>query len=241
MKLLLIITLFISSLFGWVAEITALIGNANITRDNNQTIPATLHMKLDKKDVIKTDKDTKMQLIFKDNTVITVGKNSVLKISDYLFDGTNSKADFKLQHGIMKTLTGKIGKLAPRRFKVLTKNASIGIRGTYFVVESYDDIIKVGMIMGSTDFTNLDNMKQVVITKGEQLVFNEKQPENIKIEKNFLEPKETKLTPPAKVEKVEETTQTIQNEAEQFIKNVTNSNSDKSTHVFTGFIKGLFK
>ena len=240
MKVLITLLFLISSLFGWVAQITALKGEAFITRDNNTT-PAKLNMKLEEKDSIETKNNTKMQIIFKDDTVITIGKNSVVKIADYLFDNENSKAKFRLKHGIMKTLTGKIGKFAPKRFKVLTKNASIGIRGTYFVVESYEDTIKLGMLMGETEFTNLENMKTYIVTKGEQLVFNPKQ-NDIKIKKGFIEPKATKLSSKKhNINNILNNTSSIQADAIKNQKDVTIDQPSTSSKFYDGFIKGLFK
>jgi len=192
MKILLTLLLFISTIFAWVGQITALKGSAKIIR-HNKVLKAQPGLVLYKNDSIKTGKNTKLQIIFKDKTVVTIGRNSLVKIADYLFDTKkNSKAKFKLSYGIMKTLTGKIGKLAPQRFKVVTKNASIGIRGTYFVVETYGDIVKLGMISGVTQFTNLKTNAQYIVSKGEQLIFEI--PKNkIIIKKNFIEPAVVKL------------------------------------------------
>ena len=244
MKVLITLLFLISSLFGWVAQITALKGEAFIIRDNN-TIPAVLNMKLEKEDSIETKNNTKMQIIFKDDTVITIGKNSVVKIVDYLFDNENSKAKFRLKHGIMKTLTGKIAKFAPKRFKVLTKNASIGIRGTYFVVESYEDTIKVGMLMGEVEFTNLINMKTYIIKKGEQLVFYIKQPNNIKIQKGFIEPKSIKLNTTKVIKTISnnilKNTSSIQADAIKNQKDITIDQPSTSSKFYNEFIRSLFK
>ena len=239
MKKIIFTLFFISSLFGWVGEITALKGGAVIIRDNNTT-NAFVHMKLEEKDIIKTQQNSKMQIIFKDNTIITIGKNSEVKVSDYLFDGENSQAKFKLKYGIMKTLTGKIGKLAPKRFKVMTKNASIGIRGTYFVVESYKDIIKLGMIKGVTEFTNLDNMKNYVVKAGEQLIFNVDNPKDVIIKDGYLEPKTTKIKPLSKtIKEVQDEVDDTENDAVTENKDVTTTQNSKSTGIYDGFFRGL--
>ena len=48
-------------------------------------------------------------------------------------DSSNSKANFKFAEGTFKSITGAIGKVAPEKFKLETKSASIGIRGTIVV------------------------------------------------------------------------------------------------------------
>ena len=238
MKLLLIITIFFSSLFGWIGEITALKGDVKIIR-NNYSISGTKGLKLEQKDIIKTSNNTKLQVIFKDNTVITIGKNSEVKISDYIFDNVNSKANFKLSHGIMKTLTGKIGKFAPKRFKIRTKNASIGIRGTYFVVESYKDVIKLGMIYGITEFTNLDNNKVYIVSKGKQLIFKVKEPNNVIIKDNFLENKTTNFKENVNSINIEDFSDTINNDINHDEKNSINQNTNKDNKIYTKFLEGL--
>jgi hypothetical protein len=98
--------------------------------------------------------------------------------------------------------------------------------------------------MGETEFTNLENMKTYIVKKGEQLVFNIKQPNNIKIQKGFIEPKSTKLDT-AKVIKtisnVLKDTSSIQTDAIKNQKDPTINETSKSNKLYDGFIKGLFK
>jgi len=243
MKIFLIITMFLSSLFGWVAQISALKGDVKIIKNDKTEVKATLETKLDKTDIIKTDKNGKLQLIFKDNTVITIGRNSEVKIENYIFEDKNPTATFRLKHGIMKTLTGKIGKIAPKRFKVLTKNASIGIRGTYFVVETSKYDIKLGMIMGVTTFTNLDTQKEYIVKAGEQLIFNFKHPEQIKIKKDFIEPKEVKNVSLSNIKnsQMENIVKDIRERVDTNEKDPAIQQNSKSNKFYDGFIRGLFE
>lgn len=132
-----------------VATITALNGKASILRES-KSIDATLGAKLKSKDSIITQNDTKVQLIFKDDTIITIGKNSTFSISEYIFDEQNEPiATFGLLKGAMRTITGKIGKIAPHKFKVKTKTATIGIRGTNFSIVSRGNVQEVYCTYGS--------------------------------------------------------------------------------------------
>lgn len=85
---------------------------------------------IEDKDAIKTGKEAQIQLLFEDKTVITLGSESEFKIEEYLNDAQNPKAKFKFNQGTFKTITGQIGKTAPDNFKMETKTATIGIRGT---------------------------------------------------------------------------------------------------------------
>ncbi|MFT5659392.1 MAG: hypothetical protein ACI9TV_000008 [Sulfurimonas sp.] len=122
-----------------VANITALRGEANIHRDGIITL-AKLGSVLESKDRITTKNNTKVQIIFKDETIISLGKNSDFSIEEYLFGDTQVPiAKFGILKGAMRTITGKIGKIAPEKFTVATKTVTIGIRGTNFSVFINED------------------------------------------------------------------------------------------------------
>ena len=101
-----------------------------------------LEPKLEKKDFISTDKNGKVQIVFNDKTIFTIGKNSTLDIADYLYDESKpkkNKAKFNVLKGAFSSITGKIGKLNKSKFKLKTKSASIGIRGT--IVKANQDVV----------------------------------------------------------------------------------------------------
>ena len=122
-----------------VATITAMQGSATVQRAK-QKLPASLGQKLQTKDVVFTKENAKLQVIFNDETIISIGKNSEFSIEDYLFEENQEPiAKFGMLRGAMRTITGKIGKIAPQKFTVTTKTATIGIRGTNFSVFVNDD------------------------------------------------------------------------------------------------------
>ncbi|MFT7005020.1 MAG: hypothetical protein ACJAWW_002386 [Sulfurimonas sp.] len=134
-------TLFLSvALFSReVATVTALNGKAFVDRDGKK-VELILGDKLLEKDVIKTQDKSKMQIIFLDETIITIGKNSTFAINEYLFeDNQEPVAKFGMLNGAMRAITGKIGKVAPDKFSVKTKTATMGIRGTNFSILAGED------------------------------------------------------------------------------------------------------
>ncbi|MFA6192354.1 MAG: FecR family protein [Sulfurimonas sp.] len=117
-----------------VATITSLQGSASIIHEA-KSVQATLGATLSEKDTLKTEDKSKVQLIFNDETIITIGKNSNFSINEYLYDDNKApSAKFGLLNGAMRTITGKIGKIAPDKFSVQTRTTTIGIRGTNFTV-----------------------------------------------------------------------------------------------------------
>lgn len=138
-KTLILITLLSSYLFAGVATITAIKGEASIKRGES-TLVALLGSQLEEKDNIVTKDNTKLQVIFKDETIISIGKNSDFSINEYLFEDKQAPiAKFSMLKGAMRTITGAIGDIAPEKFSVATKTATIGIRGTNFSVVAGDN------------------------------------------------------------------------------------------------------
>ena len=126
-----------------VGNITAVQGSSNIQRDLKE-IKVELGADLQAQDKVLTYENTKVQIIFKDDTIISIGKNSIFSIEEYLYDEENTPAaKFQMLRGAMRTITGKIGKISPQKFKVQTKTATIGIRGTNFsiLVEEDDSML----------------------------------------------------------------------------------------------------
>lgn len=129
-RFLLISVLFLSSsLWASVGKVSLLKGEAFIER-GSEKITLQNGSLIEDKDAIKTGKEAQIQLLFEDKTVITLGSESEFKIEEYLNDAQNPKAKFKFNQGTFKTITGQIGKTAPDNFKMETKTATIGIRGT---------------------------------------------------------------------------------------------------------------
>ena len=133
MKYILLTILFLSEItFASIGSISSFKGSVQIER-NSQNIRAILSLPIEKNDVITTKDNSNVIIKFNDNTIITVGKNSSLSIEDYLYDtknSANSRSTFKFLKGTFKSVTGIIGKLNPEKFKLETKTANIGIRGT---------------------------------------------------------------------------------------------------------------
>jgi len=139
-KYLLLLLLPILS-YANIGKITVLKGDVTIKRGSS-LIAAKSGTPLEKKDFITTAKNAKVQIIFSDKTIFTIGKNSTLDIADYLYDESkpqNNKANLNVFKGAFSSITGRIGKLNKSKFKLKTRSASIGIRGT--VVKANQDTI----------------------------------------------------------------------------------------------------
>ena len=72
-----------------------------------------------------------------DETLLGMGPNSTMVIDRYSYDPVTreGKVETSILKGTLRYVTGLIGKANPQAIKVMTDNATIGIRGTEFIVE----------------------------------------------------------------------------------------------------------
>lgn len=167
MKTLLLLLFFPIILLASIGKITSVKGEVYIQRETT-TISAKVGSILELKDQIITKNNSKVILLFNDNTSITVGKSSTLEVRKYVFDTntkSNNKATFGFGKGIFRTITGKLGKLNPKGFKIKTSTATIGIRGSdgrIIVTDSGD--VKLTTIEGG--FVLSIQGKEIFIPKG---------------------------------------------------------------------------
>lgn len=128
MKYFVIILIISIELFANIGKITLLKGSATITRENS-IFNAKIGAKIHTNDKIDTYKKSKLQIVLNDDTTLTLGQNTEYLIESY-DDTKNPHFNMRLTSGLLTTISGKIGKIAPHKFKLKTKNSLIGIRGT---------------------------------------------------------------------------------------------------------------
>ncbi|MBF0516210.1 MAG: FecR domain-containing protein [Nitrospirae bacterium] len=118
-----------------IGEVKKVKGTATITQ-GSETANASVGTKVYKKAVLKTSKDSSMSFTLKDNTVLSMGPDSVLSVESFAFvpQDKNLSLLAKMNKGSATYSSGTIGKLAPEAVKIDTPDMSIGIRGTYFLV-----------------------------------------------------------------------------------------------------------
>ena len=103
------------------------IGADKIERTLFLKAPVFLH------DVIKTG-NGRIQLMFEDNTLITLGRNTRMEISRYAWKpgDTDSVMETKVSEGSFRIMGGAITRTAPDNFKTHGPSGTIGIRGSMY-------------------------------------------------------------------------------------------------------------
>lgn len=123
-----------------IGAIKKLNGAATVVREKTDykvNIGAPVFMK----DILKTDNTGSVGITFKDNTMISVGPNTVYTIDEYVYQPNEQKLAFvsKVSKGTLHFVSGNLTKLAPNAVKVKTPEATMGIRGTRFLIKVEDD------------------------------------------------------------------------------------------------------
>ncbi len=158
-KIIFMFLLFVSTLSANIGKITLLEGEAFVKR-GEETLRLNISDQISNNDFIETKINSKVKITFIDNTIITIGKESSLKIEDYFFDSNNknsAKTELSVSKGAFHAITGQIGKVNPEKFKLKTKNATIGIRGT----EIYGDQNRVFCTQGAIFVNSFGETREV--------------------------------------------------------------------------------
>lgn len=112
-------------------------GEVHVERGGN-SIPLRVGDAIQELDRIVVGATGSAGLTLKDETLISLGPNSTLVIDRFAFDSkTNQgRVETSLLRGAMRYVTGLIARLNPRSAIVNTRNITIGVRGTEFIVEA---------------------------------------------------------------------------------------------------------
>ena len=115
-------------------------GSVFVIREGKQ-IAVSVGEKLFQNDRIRTGAASSVGIIFEDNTVLSLGANSEIVIDEYVF--TPEKGVFsmitRMLRGTASYISGIIGRQSPESVRFQTPDATIGIRGTQFLVKVADN------------------------------------------------------------------------------------------------------
>ena len=111
-------------------------GSFMVTRNKVQH-PAEIGFKIHQNDLISTGKEGAVGIIFIDDTILSLGPNTELVMDEYVFAPQKKEMSMvmRLIKGTASYLSGIIGKQSPDTVKLKTPEATIGMRGTKFLVK----------------------------------------------------------------------------------------------------------
>ena len=120
-------------------------------------------------------------ITLRDDTRISMGPRSTLVINGFSFDAKTQEGnvDTSILLGAMRYVTGLVGRRSPASVRVATSTATIGIRGTDFIVEVLgdglqrkrvnliEDLQSAGFAEVSQDVTALTRLLKKAVAAGQ--------------------------------------------------------------------------
>ncbi len=118
-----------------IAQIKVSKGTVQIERAGKR-IPAKVGTPVQATDTIITGADGSVGISFVDNSLLSMGPNSELRIDRFAFNSTTHEGTFNtsLRKGTLAVVSGKIAKQSPTAMKVKLPASILGVRGTVFLV-----------------------------------------------------------------------------------------------------------
>ena len=101
-------------------------------------------------DTIVVKPKSNAQILFLDETVMTVGEDTELTIDDFIYDPKTNNGNFvtNIKSGVVKTISGKISEKNPENLEIKIPNGSLGVRGTEFLVSLNDKKESTVLLLG---------------------------------------------------------------------------------------------
>ena len=136
-KLLIFLVFLLIPNFGnantdFIGVIGAAVGE--ITNQNNEKL--LNGSKIFFGDTIISNQNSNAQILFLDQTILTLGEDTELTIDEFIYDPNSHDGSFvsNVKSGTVKFITGQISKKNPENLEVKFPSGTLGARGTEFVV-----------------------------------------------------------------------------------------------------------
>lgn len=119
-----------------VGRIKVSSGSAFVVRDGAQ-LPAQVGQVLFEADALRTSGDGKIGVTLSDDTRLSLGPNSELKLERFTYKPEDSAFALavKFVKGAATYVSGRIAKLAPDSIRLETPASIIGVRGTTLAIQ----------------------------------------------------------------------------------------------------------
>ena len=136
-KLLIFLVFLLMPNFGnantdFIGVIGAAVGE--ITNQNNEKL--SNGSKIFFGDTVVSNNNSNAQILFLDQTILTLGEDTELTIDEFIYDPNSHDGSFvsNVKSGTVKFITGQISKKNPENLEVKFPSGTLGARGTEFVV-----------------------------------------------------------------------------------------------------------
>ncbi len=127
---------------GYISELR---GAATVSREDGEQRPLEEGSPVGMKDAIRTGKKGRVRIVFNDKTIISLGPDSEMAISEYAWSAQSEKGMMKtrIEEGAFRIMGGAITRHSPGQFETETPLATIGIRGSMYAALVREDRVQV--------------------------------------------------------------------------------------------------
>ncbi len=153
---------------GVIGTILEVQGSASVTPQGGQAAAAAIDAPLHLNDVVQTGAESRVFILFIDNTELTLSEKTQVKIDDYVYDpddNSGNKALYGVMQGAFQYVSGLIGKKENPDVHIATPVGMIGIRGTDFWAGDLDGQYSVAVNEGQVALKT--DAGEEVVNKGE--------------------------------------------------------------------------
>ncbi len=136
-----------------VGTVLRIQGDARVSRDGAEHA-LVVDAQVLSGDVLITGADSKLRVRMIDDSVLTLGAESVFAIDDYVYDEDHNSGSalLEMRAGVFRMITGVIAISSPDSFAVKTPIGTIGVRGTDFWGGEVDGVFTVVLLGGTGVF-----------------------------------------------------------------------------------------
>jgi hypothetical protein len=141
-KALMLLALFWMAGVSWAAQVAGTVvqlsGPLLAKKADGAVRILSMKSEIESGDTLVTEKNTYAMVKFIDNSEITLKPSTTFKVENFSFDAgkpDGDNASFNLVKGGLRSVTGLLGKRNKEKFAMKTPSATIGIRGTTFIVD----------------------------------------------------------------------------------------------------------
>lgn len=144
-----VLTASVSALAADAGEIRFVIGQARVVDAAGSARPAVAGEHIAAGDRVETTANGHVHLRFVDGGFLSVRPGSRLTVEQYDTTAANTAIRFRLDEGVVRSITGDAAKAHKDRFRLNTPLAAIGVRGTDFVVQAAADNLRAVVNQGA--------------------------------------------------------------------------------------------
>jgi len=137
-----------------IGSVIAIRGDVQAVTADGQSRELAMKQNVFRRDTIRTGAHSRVQMMFADNTVISLGRDTVMSLEEFEYDPKSSEGAMvtRVDEGVFRVLGGALTAIAPEKFRTETPTATIGIRGSFYAGSYIGNELQVVFLGGKGIF-----------------------------------------------------------------------------------------